>query len=125
MRNLKINKRKIYLLNFKSIEDAEDSQHNLTGDKIVKYYPKQAFRTHISGARGSSQSEIFGTEILYDKTFVLTTDEFKELGITENSVFFVDIQPTYKDGNPLYDYRVERIAETINEVVIAITKVRR
>ena len=125
MRNLIKNKRQIYVLNYLGEVDVQDGNGNYTGEKVVKYKPKIAFYTHLSGARGSSQSEIFGTDIKYDKSFVLTTNEFKTLGITENSVFFVDIKPTYSNGNPLYDYRVERIADTINEVVIAITKVRK
>lgn len=125
MRNLEINKKPIYVLNYQGEEDVVDSNGNYTGEKNIVYKPKKLFKTHISGARGSSQSEIFGTDIKYDKSFVLTISEFEELGIDENSVFFVDMKPTYKNGNPLYNYRVERIADTINEVVVAITKVRR
>ena len=125
MRNLEINKRTLYVLNFLGEEDIRDSNGNYTGEKTIKYIPKKLFKAHLSGAKGSSQSEVFGTDINYDKSFVLTVSEFKKLGITENSVLFVDIKPTYDGENPLYDYRVERIAETINEVVIAITKVRR
>ena len=116
MRNLEINKRTLYVLNYQGEVDVQDSNGNYTGEKTIQYKPKIQFKTHISGARGSSQSEIFGTDIRYDKSFVLTTAEFERLGITENSVFFVDIKPTYKDGNPLYDYRVERIADTINDI---------
>ena len=125
MRNLIKNKTKIFVLNYLGEIDVVDSQGYLTGEKTISYSKQKALFTHISGARGSSQSEIFGTEIRYDKTFVLTKNEFKAYKINENSVFFVDIKPTYDGENPLYDYRVERIAETINEVVIAITKVRR
>ena len=125
MRNLIKNKRKIYVLNYVRETEVQDSQGNYTGEKTIVYTPRKELFTHISGARGSSQSEIFGTDIRYDKTIVLTLDEFKALKITENSVFFVDIKPTYSGTNPLYDYRVERIADTVNEVVIAITKVRR
>lgn len=125
MRNLIKNKRPIYLVNYKGEENEVDSQGNLTGEKTIKYYPKKLIKVNISGARGSSQSEVFGTETNYDKSFVLSVESFKELGITENSVFFVDIKPKYDGNNPLYDYRVERIADTLNEVVIAITKVRK
>ena len=80
---------------------------------------------HISGARGSSQVEVFGTDINYDKTILLTKNEFKATKINENSVFFIENKVAYEDNFPLYDYRVVRIAETINEVVIAIEKVRK
>lgn len=94
-----------------------------TGETYNLYATPKMFFSHISGAKGSSQSEIFGTDIKYDKTLVLTKLEFKKLGITENSVFFIEKKPKFDDKTPLYDYRVERIAETLNEVVIAVTKV--
>ena len=125
MRNLEINKSTIYVLNYQGEEDVIDASGNYTGEKHIIYKPKKLLKTHLSGARGSSQSEIFGTDVRYDKTFILTKDEFKKYGITENTVFFINVKPTYKDDSPLYDYRVERIADTVNEVAIAITKVRR
>ena len=126
MRNLIKNQRTIYYLNFLNYENVVDSQGNLTGEKRIVYAPKRKLNTNISGARGSSQIEAFGTDIRYDKSFVLTAKEFANTKITENTVFFVDTKPTYNsDGIPLYDYIVERIADSINEVVIAITKVRR
>ena len=40
-------------------------------------------------------------------------------------VAFIDKPLTYeKNGYPLYDYRVKRIADTLNEVVIALERVR-
>ena len=125
MRDLIKNKRTIYYLNYVKTEDVVDDNGNLTGEKKVIYTPRKQLKTNISGARGNSQAEVFGTDVKYDKTFVLTASEFEKTKITENSVFFVDINPTYEGTNPLYDYRVEKIADTINDVVVAITKVRR
>ncbi len=123
MRNLIKNKSKMYVCNF--VKECqyigEDSYY--TGETYNLYDAPKMFFSHISGAKGSSQSEIFGTDIRYDKTLVLTKLEFKKLGITENSVFFIEKKPKFEDKTPLYDYRVERIAETLNEVVIAVTKV--
>ena len=123
MRNLIINKTLISYHNYKGIEKVKDSNNNYTGEKKIVYSPKKEIKAHVSGARGSSSLEVFGTDISYDKTILLTKSEFKASGINENSVFFVDVKPTYKDGTPLYNYRVKRIAETINEVLIAIEKV--
>ena len=125
MRTLIKNKQSLYLVRYKGEENTKDSGGNYTGEKTITYYPKKLIKANISGARGSSQSEVFGTEINYDKTLVFAKKDFKELGIDENSVFFVDKKPQYDGTNPLYDYRVERIAETLNEVVVAITKVRK
>lgn len=123
MRNLFINKTSIKYLNYKGEEQYEDSQHQLTGETIITYYPPKTLKCHVSGAKGSSQVEMFGTEINYDKTLLLTKQEFDKTGITENSVFFIDKPVEYENNCPLYDYRIVRIAETINEVAIAIEKV--
>ena len=118
MRNLLINQKTIYAKNYIGTQDVKDDNDNLTGEKTIVYTAKYPIRTHISGARGSSQIETFGTDVNYDKTIIITKDEFNRYKITENTVFFVDT----KDKNA-YDYRVVRIAETLNEVVIAIKKV--
>lgn len=128
MRNLYKNKREIAWLNYKGNEDVKDANGNLTGEKVIAYYPIKKAKAHVSGAKGSSMIEVFGTDIKYDKVILLTKKEFEMTGInprdhiTENTVFFIDVKPTYKDGTPMYDYVVTRIADTINEVAIAIAK---
>ena len=129
MRNLARNKRPIAWVNYKGNEAYEDESHNLSGEKIVKYYPLKKGKHHVTGATGNSMVEVFGTDIKYDKVVLFTKDEFHKTGvdkkdhITENSVFFIDVKPAYdNNGIPMYDYVVKRIAETINEVVIAIAK---
>ena len=125
MRNLTINKTKHFVLNYKGEEKVKDDNGFYTGETTISYTKPIAFMGHISGARGSSQIEMFGTDVNYDKTIILTKKEFKKLKITENSVFFINTKPTYENGEPLYDYRVMRIAETINEVALALEKVRK
>ena len=123
MRNLNINKSKLYVLNYRGEEDVKDDDNNYTGEKTITYTKPIMFMGHISGARGSSQVEMFGTEVNYDKTIIITKQVFDKLKITENSVFFIGIKPIYKDNSPQYNYNVVRIAETINEVAIAVRKV--
>lgn len=126
MRNLVINKSKIYVLNFKGMTKATDLSGNYTGEETITYDDPIMFMGHVSGARGSSQVEIFGIDVMYDKTIVITKAEFKKLQIKENSVFFIDKEPIYDTTittMPLYNYRVSRIAETINEVAIAVKEV--
>lgn len=123
MRNLIINEKELYVLNYKGEIDVVDDDGNYTGEKTISYTKPIMFMGHISGARGSSQVAIFGTDVNYDKTIVISKQKFDKLKITENSVFFVGIKPIYKDNNPQYNYNVVRIAETINEVAIAVRKV--
>ena len=123
MRNQLINETKHYVLNFKGKEEVEDSDGYYTGESTISYSKPIAFKGHLSSAKGSSQVAIFGTDVMYDKTIVITKKRFAQLKITENSVFFIDKKPSYENGTPLYDYRVKKIAETINEVAIALIKV--
>lgn len=123
MRNQLINKTRHFVLNYKGEVEAKDSDGNYTGEITISYTKPIAFMGHISSARGSSQIEMFGTDVMYDKTIVISKKEFDKLKITENSVFFIDKKPSYDNETPLYDYRISRIAETINEVAIAIKKV--
>lgn len=123
MRDLSINKRPFYALNYIGNVNVVDGDGHLTGEKTIQYTKAFEVKANISGAKGSSQSEIFGTDINYDKTFVITREYFERLKLTENSVFFVDMKPTYKNGQPLYNYRVKKIADSVNDVAIAIVKV--
>lgn len=125
MRNLEINKSTLFVCNYKGEEDYVDEDGFKTGEKVVSYSKPIQFKAHLSGARGSSQAEMFGTEINYDKTFVLSKLVYGRLRITENSVFFVGEKPSFdENGLPKYNYNVSKIAETVNEVAIAISKVR-
>lgn len=130
MRNLARNKREIAWVNYKGKENYLDSNGKKTGEKKVSYYPLKKLKVHVSGAKGSASIEVFGTEINYDKSVLMTRSEFSKTGldkkdhITENSVFFIDVKPAFDEsGTPLYDYRVKKIGGTINEVVIALEKV--
>lgn len=125
MRCLEINKKTFYALNYKGQSDVIDEEGNFTGETIVEYSKPIQIRANISGARGSSQIEMFGNETQYDKTIVMSKQYFEKLGIDENSVFFIGKKPIYdKENNPLYNYRVYRIAEVINEIAIAIEEVK-
>lgn len=125
MRNLKINKRKYVGLNYLGETERTDEHGYKTGERLVFYGGEIEFETHISGATGSAVIDNNGIVIEYDKSMVLTKDELLKLGFNENSVFFIDKEPEY-DANdqPLYDYKVKRIKDTINEVMILLEKVR-
>lgn len=123
MRNQMINKTKHFVLNYRGKEQTKDTNGNYTGEYTIVYSRPIAFMGHISGAKGGSQIEMFGIDENYDKVVLISKKLFEKLKITENSVFFIDKKLQYKDTTPLYDYRVKRISETINEVAIALIKV--
>ena len=125
MRNLERNKQELFYLNYVKTEKVLDSNNPelKTGEKRVVYTKAIKIKAHVSGAKGSSMVEVFGTDISYDKTILLTKNEFAKSGINENSVFFIDTPVKYIDNVPLYDYEVKRIANTPNEVLIAVKRV--
>ena len=125
MRNLKINTSSFYVLNYLGRVEQLDKDNNKTGETINSYSEPICVCASVSGAKGSSQAEMFGTQINYDKTIVMSKSLCAYIGITENSVLFLEKLPVYdKHHFPLYDYKVVKIAKTINEVAIAISKVR-
>lgn len=125
MRNLKINQKKYIGLNFVGEIEYRDAQGNLTGESILSYGDEIEFEGHISGASGSAILENNGVIVEYDKSIVLTKTKFAECGFNENSVFFIDKKPEYDSNDqPLYDYKVKRIKDTLNEVMILLEKVR-
>lgn len=125
MRNLNINKKPLYRLNFIGKEDVLDDRGYKTGEFRVKYGKVKLFKANVSGAKGNAIVETIGVNLDYDKVITMSTAEFMDLRIDENTVFFIDKKPEYKaNGAPLYDYSVKRICEALNEVVIAVKKVR-
>lgn len=124
MRSCKKNQRPIIVLNYLGKRETKDENGYKTGEKSIYYGEEIVFMGHISGAKGSSMVELFGTDISYDKVITISRAVCKKLKIDENSVFFIDKKPQYSGDMPLYDYKVKRIADTLNEVAIAITQVR-
>ncbi|MBR1533694.1 MAG: hypothetical protein IJ639_04975 [Ruminococcus sp.] len=80
-----------------------------------------AARGNISPATGSTSVEQFGNNLEYDKVIVL---DDVNCPIDENTVLFVDTEPRRNaDGDYLYDYKVKKVARSLNSVSIAISKV--
>lgn len=105
-------------INFDPITDAEGNE---TGEHKVGYEAAVAMKANISAATGYAQVEQFGNFITYDK--VIVTDDLS-CPIDEHTVLFVDKKPEFdKEGNPLFDYTVRRVAKSLNSVAIAISKV--
>lgn len=121
MKVMERNKRTFWYCLYDRKEPIIDEDGNETGEEQIVYKPAQSLRANISAASGSSQVEQFGNLAGYDKVIVL--DDTSCL-IDENTVLFIDKEPEYDDdGKPLYDYRVKRVAKSLNSVSIAATKV--
>ena len=124
MRTLDYNKRKFYYCLHVGREKIYDEDHNFTGDYTPEYLPAQEARGNISAATGTADVEQFGIGIEYDKTIVL---QGLDWDITEDTVLFVDAEPTYEDEEqtiPLYNYIVTRVAKSLNHTTLAIKRVQ-
>jgi len=124
MRTLDYNKRKFYYCLHVGREKIYDEDHNFTGDYTPEYLPAQVARGNISAATGTTDVEQFGIGIEYDKTIVL---QGLDWDITEDTVLFVDVEPTYEDVEqtiPLYNYIVTRVAKSLNHTTLAIKRVQ-
>lgn len=122
MRCLERNKRPFYYCLYLREEDMRDDEGDYTGETRIVYSEPQRAEHNISPATGNTSTEQFGNDIKYDKVIVL---DDMSCPIDENSVLFVDSEPSYdKDGNPRYDYVVKKVAPSINSISIAIAKVK-
>lgn len=125
MRNLSINKKPMFRLNYLGKIEVVGKDGYKTGEFRVEYSEAEFFKANISGAKGNAIVETIGLNLDYDKVITMSIAQFKELEIDENTVFFIDNAPEFgSNGAPLYDYSVKRICEALNEVVIAVKKVR-
>ncbi len=120
MKLLDKNKSTFWYLLYERKEPMTDEWGNETGEEQIIYKEAVSTRANISAATGYAQIEQFGNFAGYDK--VIVTDDMS-CPIDENSVLFVDVDPVYKDGKPLYDYVVKRVAKSPNYISYAIRKV--
>lgn len=121
MKIMERNKTSFWYLLYQSKERAINGDGDETGEERVVYSDPVAMKANVSAATGSAQTEQFGTDIVYDK--VIVTDKM-DCPIDENSVLFIDKEPEFdKKGRPLYDYKVKRVAKSLNSVSIAVSKV--
>lgn len=113
---------KIWYCLFKERANLYDDDGYETGEPAIKYEKPESLKCSVSAAKGNAQVETFGNLESYDK--VIITDKM-DCPIDENSVLFVDKEPEFFNGKPIgYDYKVIRIAKSLNLISIAISKVK-
>jgi len=97
-----------------------------TGDRGGEYTTPKPVRVNVALAGGDTTTQVFGTDLKYDKILVFDdTEDCTE--IDEYSKLWVDIEP-YKDGvlQP-HDYEVRQIATAHDNhsYAVAIARVSR
>ncbi len=122
MRNLARNKRKFAYCLYLGNTPMTDTDGLETGEYKISYSEPVTVMGNISPATGISVTEQFGNLENYDK--VIALDDVNT-PINEDSVLFVDKEyEEDSDGSPIYDYTVRRVAKSLNQVSIAISKVK-
>ena len=131
MRCMNRNKVKFFYSLYEGREAIEDEYGNVTGEYDVKHGKPTEGYANISAAMGETQTRQFGESEAYDKILVMGKDA---LPIDEYSVLWVDIEPMLnsdgslmvdEEGNVItpHDYIVKKVAKSLNNISIAISKV--
>ena len=123
MRCLERNKVDFYYCPIIKVQVVLDANGFETGENRMEYSEATVCRGNVSKTYGEAQVEQFGNSTEYDRVIIV---EDLNCPIDENSVLFVDREPTYdKDGNPMYDYIVKRVAHSLSSgSSYAVKKVR-
>jgi hypothetical protein len=122
MRLLRRNTQKIYYATFAGQTEIQDEYENATGQYKTTYSNPVALNANVSASRGTSDVDMFGISLHYDKTIV--TD--RDCPISETSILWVDTVPTLaQDGTTQtpHDYIVKRVARSLNSTTYAIERV--
>lgn len=124
MRTLDRNKRTFYYALWLGKQEIIDDMGRHTGEKATRYSEWTQIKSNISPARGESEAELFGTDVQYDRVFVV---DDVNCPIDENTVLAIDIEPNERkttDVMPIFDYVVTRKAKSLNFVSYAVAKVK-
>ncbi len=122
MKLLKRNLCSIYYCLYQGKQPLTDNNGYETGEMQVDYAPPEQLLCSVSPATGYAQVGMFGNLETYDK--VIITDDI-HCPIDENTVLFLDKEPAFSpDGNPLPDYRVKRVAKSLNHISYTVSRVK-
>ena len=91
-----------------------------TGEKDASYTDPVKIWVNVSASRGTADIEQFGINENYERT--ICTDDV-ECPIAEDSLLWVGIEPTDGQTQNPHNYKVVRVARSLNSVLIAIRKV--
>ena len=116
MRVVNRNRRPIAYAFYEGTTELTDENGNFTGEFQVNYSDPVRALMNVSGGRGQANVRLLGIGSEFDRTIV--TDDL-ETPFSTDTVFWIETDP---DNDP-FDYRVVRVARTINQVVLGLTEV--
>ena len=116
MRTTQRDRRTIYYALYQGVIEAVDADGNYTGEQEISYATPVEAHMNVSGGRGASAVEEFGTDNPFTHTAVtedLTT------AFDTNTVFWFKKTPS--EG--AYNFRCTGVADTVNGRTIALQEV--
>ena len=131
MRCMNRNKLRFFYALYVGREPIMNAQGRPSGQhKVIHGNPIEKF-ANISAAKGETQTRQFGENESYDKVIVMDIDT---PSIDEYSILWVDTVPQLNEDGSLavndkgevitpHDYVVKKVAKSLNNVSIAISKV--
>lgn len=131
MRCMNRNKVKFYYAMYESREPIMNQYGKPSGQHKVIYGNPIEEYANISAAKGETQTRQFGENESYDKVIVM---DLGTPSIDEYSILWVDTEPQLNEDGSLavndkgevitpHDYVVKKVAKSLNNVSIAISKV--
>ena len=131
MRCMNRNKVKFYYALYESREPIMNRYGKPSGQHKVIYGNPIEEYANISAAKGETQTRQFGENESYDKVIVM---DLGTPSIDEYSILWVDTEPQLNEDGSLavndkgevitpHDYVVKKVAKSLNNVSIAISKV--
>ena len=131
MRCMNRNKVKCYYALYESREPIMNQYGKPSGQHKVIYGNPIEEYANISAAKGETQTRQFGENESYDKVIVM---DLGTPSIDEYSILWVDTEPQLNEDGSLavndkgevitpHDYVVKKVAKSLNNVSIAISKV--
>lgn len=116
MRNLCRNEITIYYALYQGDTERVDSDGLYTGEIVSSYAAPVELDASVSAARGTSDIDLFGTNISYTNT-VIADDP--GCPIDEHSRLWINADP---EKDP-HNYEVVRVARSLNHTAYAVQKV--
>jgi len=120
MRSLNRNEQTIYYALYTG--DTEKTDATLyTGEIVPSYATPVAIRASVSAARGTSDIDLFGVNVSYNKTIIV--DDLA-CPIDEHSRLWIGRTPTDAYGADVpHNYEVVMVAKSLNHITYAVQQV--
>ena len=131
MRCMNLNKQRFFYALYEGREEIEDEYGNKSGEYKLLYGDPVEYYANISAARGETQSNQFGENIVYDKSIILDKGA---VDLDEYSILWIDSEPELDANGALvlnedgtvktpHDYIVKKVAVSLHSELLAISKV--